>query len=90
MALPKYVPLDYKSGETVLDLSTVYTQAAQAIDAAASIAVASADAEALSTCAALWMRMADNLAESEDEDESEETHTVKAQQLGFHNGGHNG
>lgn len=83
----KYVPLDYKSGNTVLDLSAVMTQAAQALDAAATVAVASADAEALSTVAALWLRMADSLTDGEEEDdEDEEGHVVKAHKLGFHNG----
>lgn len=85
MAAPKYKPLDFSSDLTI-DAAVAYGQAAQALDSAATIAIASADAESLTTVAALWMRVGESLlgdAEEEESDEDEAEH--KPHKLGFHN-----
>lgn len=78
MATTKYTSLDYKSGETVIDHSVAFVQAAQALDIAAENAVASKDGEALFNIASLWIRMGESLGETE------QTTSETPNKLGFH------
>lgn len=83
---PKYVGLGLAKGkEVLLDAATAYCQAAQALDAAADIAVASADAEQLTTVAALWMKIGEELGIST-EDEEEHAHDVSSKKQGSGDG----
>ena len=85
MAAPKYRPIDF-SDEVTLDAGLAYAQASQALDSAAAIAVSSADAETLTTVAALWMRIGESLVHADEEDgETETVVEVSSTGLGFNN-----
>lgn len=83
---PKYKPLNYDK-DVSIDYAVAYGQAAKALDAAAVVALASSDAEALSTVAALWMRIGDALLGADDDEEVDVTSKegVAVTTLGFNN-----
>ena len=61
--------MDYEDADTVLDAASATVQAARALDVSAELAVESRDTETLTTVAALWIKIAENLGESSDTEE---------------------
>lgn len=82
----KYQPLDYDSGELVLDYSKAIVQAAQQLDRAGEFAAKTFDVAAMMEVAKGWLALGSALMVEDDEDEtSGDESEGKKKFTGFHN-----